>query len=230
MTDSATTLLPRIKLVWSWYKAIYGIEEAPRAARRVFRILLEKGWREACEGSFRFKFSDSQLAKWLNVGRRTIQKGLRQLEDLGIISRPRIDGSRVIAFLGELAGRAKRAPNASTKKETKPTPTTPPEPAPGAPELDPGPPLSPEEVAAQIRNIIGTEADPATPESSRPTRRIGMPIGAAIPKTPDPEKIRQAEEKRRLANEWLAARKQAREASGQDRSTSPAQPDETARE
>ena len=134
---------PSLKL--SWFKAVYAcegpdgkdlpFEEWSRSAKRVFRLLLQYGWEVVRRGGiFRFAFTDRQLGRWGGVVRRTIQKGLSWLERHGIITRPRVDGSRVITFTVELSGREQPP----AKKAAKPAPAPPP-PVEKLPEPEPEP-------------------------------------------------------------------------------------------
>jgi hypothetical protein len=218
----------------------------PQAAQRLISVLGEcaRFCRLMPDGLYeRFVLSDPQIMRKLEeledkVGRRCVQKGLKQLEDLGVIRRTRVGGTRFIQFLvnftkpkprsqsGRKSGEARKPAARSTS-----SPDVPPADKPDGPPPDPEPTLSQKEYAAQLRNLIGTEDNPQSTEATR--RRIGASLDAAVPTTPDPQRIRQKEEQRRRTEEWLGARKQAKQVSGQDQAAPPTTPrasDETARE
>jgi hypothetical protein len=77
--------------------------DLPRAARRCYEVLhdLDRQGRQ-------IDLSDREFCGLLNwsVGRRVIQKGLRILEDLGIIARVRSRGRRTIEWLCRFATRS----------------------------------------------------------------------------------------------------------------------------
>jgi hypothetical protein len=77
--------------------------DLPRAARRCYEVLhdLDRQGRK-------IDLSDREFCGLLNwsVGRRVIQKGLRILEDLGIIARIRSRGRRTIEWLCRFATRS----------------------------------------------------------------------------------------------------------------------------
>jgi hypothetical protein len=223
----------------------------PQAARRLVSVLGEcaRHCRLLPDGLYeRFVLSDPQIIRKLEeledkVGRRCVQKGLKQLEDLGVIRRTRQGGVRFIQFLVSFTkpkprfqpgrksdGARKPAPQSASGPEVRAT-DKPPDAPPPDPDPDPGPPLSQEEIAARIRAMTATEASPG-PIPGRRTG-VGPSPGASAPSLSDPERIRRAEESRKRQLEAIAARKLAREASGQDPPAvppAPPGPDQTARE
>jgi biotin operon repressor len=86
------------------------MKDLPRAARTVYeaihhRVRLGKT----------IDISDRELASECGIVRRTVQKGLRQLEDLGIIERVRTKGRRLITWLIKFAS---ATPKPGTGKPT----------------------------------------------------------------------------------------------------------------
>jgi len=200
----------------------------PRAARRVYDVLHHHArfCRLLPDGLYeRFPLSDPQIMRELReledeVGRRCVQKGLNQLERLGVIRRIREGSVRFIVFLASFA-KPKQASQAGRGRKPAAQPAAnlaaekPPDPAPSAPEPDPEPAMSQEETAAAIRAAIAsTEASSGT--EATPGRRFGPSLGAAVPVVFDPERIRAAEENRKRQLEAMAARKAAKAIEGRD--------------
>ena len=225
---------PSFKL--AWFKAVYScegpdgkdlpFEEWSRSAKRVFRLLLQYGWNVVRKGGiYQFSFRDRDLAHWGGVVRRTIQKGLLWLEKHKIITRPRIDGSRVITFTAELAGKESAPHKAPSKKAAKPAARPTSEPAAEKPAAsEPEPAASAAEVAAWIAGIGAGDANPR--------RRVGLSLGTAVPKHSDEDRARRTEENRRRNEEWpqLGSKPREAQASGQDPPPAPSEPDEIQRE
>jgi hypothetical protein len=201
----------------------FGWHKWPQAAQRVITVLGERvrHCRLAPDGLYEaFVLSDPKIMKLLKdlgdeVGRRCVQKGLKQLEDLGVIRRIRQGGVRFIRFLVSFAKPDKPTSHSGRKVGSVPKPTARPTsaPAPGPaaekpPAPDPGPTLSPQETAAAIR--AATAEATSGPTQAAPGRRFGPSPRAAVPRLSDPERARQAEERRRRNEAWIAARKQAR--------------------
>ena len=123
-----------------------------------------------------FRFTDSELAKELGIGRRYVQYALQWLEEHGIIRRfkvygPRNVAGRVIEIVIELAGKnppAKPSPKAA-QAPPRPTPA-PPQTAEDTPRRKPGVPPTAEEilagqaVAAGIRQAIAQSRQQTAPE------------------------------------------------------------------
>jgi hypothetical protein len=203
----------------------------PGAARTVFQAIhgLARKGRE-------INTTDREFTRLCGIGRRCVQKGLKQLEDRGLISRLRQHGGRIITFLVNFATKAKETfvPKSGRKAgkpqlPAVPAATKPPEPEPLASKEEAA------EAAAYLKaQLAGAEASSEPAEATR-GRRVGPSLGAAVPITPDPEQRRREEEARRMAAEHFAARKQAREgqATEQDQPAVPPAPsgsDEIARE
>jgi hypothetical protein len=224
----------------------------PQAAQRIASVLVTRArfGRLMPSGLFPpFAMSDPRIMDELEkledrVSRRCVQKGLRQLEDIGVIRRFRQGGTRFIAFLVGFA-KPKRAHQPGRKSDGARNPAAPSASAPDVhpagkpvdppPDPDPGPALSPEERSAWFRNLTGREASPQPAEAApqlEAARRPGLFAfrTTAAPTLADPEKVRKAEESKERQLAAIAARKQARQVPTPDPSTSPARPDETARE
>jgi hypothetical protein len=193
----------------------------PGAGRTVFQaihVLMRKG-RE-------ISTTDREFTRLCGIGRRCVQKGLKQLEDLGLISRVRQHGGRIITFMVNFASKAKvTSLPKSGRKSGKPQPSPLPTPArstsdataeksPG-PDADLEPTLSPEETAAAIRAIVdGTEASSEPVEASpgpaaSSGRHVGPSLAAAVPTISDAEKVRRAEETKRQAQEYFEAKRRS---------------------
>jgi DNA-binding transcriptional MocR family regulator len=89
------------------------LKDLPRAARTVYesihhRVRLGKT----------IDISDRELANECGIVRRTVQKGLRQLEDLGIIERVRTKGRRLITWLIKFASATPKPKPAAGKPTT----------------------------------------------------------------------------------------------------------------
>jgi hypothetical protein len=239
--SAAMPALPKAKLVW--FKAVCSctdkdgneipFEEWPDAAQRVMRLLLEYGWDVVRRGGiFRFTFTDRQLGRWGRVVRRTIQRGLWWLHHVAkIITRPRIDGSRVITFEFELAGKEKPPPKASPKKTAKPAAV------PAVAEPAPEKPATPEERqawAAEMGAEIRGATDPAPhvtipgPAEATPgpaaEAKVRKPIVVSSPTIDDEERARRREESRQRQMAAFAARKQLRQVEEQDQPEPPPAP------
>ncbi len=100
---NATAITPRQPLPWSGVTDP-DLVDLPKAARRIYPIV-QRYWRSDREISIQ----DREFCRLCNVGRRCIQKGLRQLEDAGVIVRLRAAGRRIIRFLRDLATKKKTA-------------------------------------------------------------------------------------------------------------------------
>jgi hypothetical protein len=221
----------------------------PRAAQRVATVLVTRArfGRLMPSGLFPpFAMSDPRIMDELakledRVGRRCVQKGLKQLEDIGVIRRFRQGGARFIAFLVSFA-RPKQGPRPARKSAgagDPPAPSAAPgpeirpadKPADPPPAPDPGPTPSPEEVAAWFRNLTSGEEENPQPEEPPPRPGRFAFRMAAAPTVADPEKVRRAEESRKRQLEAIAARKLAGQAPTPDPPPAgPARPDEPARE
>jgi hypothetical protein len=225
----------------------------PQAAQRVASVLVTRArfGRLLPSGLFPpFAISDPRIMDELakledRVGRRCVQKGLKQLEDIGVIRRFRQGGTRFIAFLVSFA-KPKRGPQPARKSAAARAPATTsasgPEirpadkPVDPPPDPDPGPTLSPEERSAWFRDLIdrGASPQPAEEAASPPgsARRPGFFAfrSTAAPTVADPEKVRKAEENKKRQLAAIAARKQARQALTPDPPASPDCPGEAARE
>ena len=103
------------------------LRDLPRAARTVYEALHYLARRGST-----FDVTDRELANECGIGRRCVQKGLRQLEDLGIIERFRTRGRRLITWLVKFASKtaangAQKAPQAAPSgatTSTRPSPAT----------------------------------------------------------------------------------------------------------
>jgi hypothetical protein len=219
----------------------------PRAAQRVATVLVTRArfGRLMPSGLFPpFAMSDPRIMDELakledRVGRRCVQKGLKQLEDIGVIRRFRQGGARFIAFLVSFA-KPKQGPRPARKSAGKGNPPAPAAPAPESrpaakpPDPPPGPgpgqPPSPE-VLAWFRDLAsGQETSPQPPEAAPRPGRSGFRV-TAVPRVPDPEEVRRAEESRKRQLDALAARRQARQVPTADPPPAgPTQPDGPARE
>jgi hypothetical protein len=237
-------------------RAPIGWHNWPQAAQRIFTVLAEQarfckllpsGLHE------QFILMDPRIMRILGelegdqpgvkfrVGRRCVQKGLKQLEDLGVIRRVRQGGVRFIQILVAFAkppkpvsqpgrkagGASKAAPSTSPAAAENTAGPCPSAGAPGPePEADPGPPLSPQEVKAAIAAAVAGVAAAATPG-----RRVGPTRGAAVPGLSDEQRARQREEQQRRTKEWLAKRELDRlTKSPRDQPAAPSGSDEIARE
>jgi hypothetical protein len=78
--------------------ALGQLAKLPHAARVVYEAIHA----EARKGR-EIPLTDREFARQCGIGRRCVQKGLKQLEDLGIISRIRQHGRRIINFLVNFA-------------------------------------------------------------------------------------------------------------------------------
>jgi hypothetical protein len=228
----------------------------PQAAQRIFTVLVEESRHCPLLPSGlheQFILMDPRIMRILGeleadqpgvkfrVGRRCVQKGLKQLEDLGVIRRVRQGGVRfiqvLVAFMrptkpvsqpGRKAGGApKPAPSTSSAAvENTAGPCLAAGPPGPEPEADPGPPLSPEEVKAAISAAVAGVAAAATPG-----RRVGPTLGAAVPELSYEQRARQKEEQQRRTREWLAKRELDRlTKSPRDQPAAPSGSDEIARE
>jgi hypothetical protein len=224
----------------------------PQAAQRLVSVLGEcaRFCRLMPDGLYeRFVLSDPQIMRKLEeledkVGRRCVQKGLKQLEDLGVIRRTREGGVRLIQLLVNFTkpkprsqsgrksdGARKPAPPSASGPEVRAADKAVDPP----PDSDPGPTLSQEERSAWFRNLTSTEASPqpaeaaTRPEADRRPGGVAFRVTAA-PTVADPEKIRKAEESKKRQLAAIAARKQAQQVSAPDPPESPVRSDETARE
>jgi hypothetical protein len=233
----------------------FGWHNWPKAARRVATVLAEKArhCRLTPAGLYeRFALSDPGIIKILEkleeeldesgfkVGRRCIQKGLNQLEKLGVIRRFREGGTRFIGFLVSFS-KPKPGPQSGRKSDgtrkpaTEPTPShqdRPAEEKPVDPPLDSapeGPPVDWRNWQQHLPPVAGTDAH-AKPAEAAPRHHFGASLGAAVPTLADPERVRRQEENRKRQLDAMAARRQARRVSGQDQPSSAATSDGTARE
>jgi biotin operon repressor len=81
--------------------ALGQLAKLPHAARVVYEAIHV----EARKGR-EIPLTDREFARQCGIGRRCVQKGLKQLENLGIISRVRQHGRRIINFLINFAAKA----------------------------------------------------------------------------------------------------------------------------
>jgi hypothetical protein len=179
----------------------FGWHKWPQAAQRIATIIVEQarfcpllptGLHDA------FVLSDPKIMKLLSklaeaddregdgntrfkVGRRCIQKGLKQLEDIGVIRRFRKGGVRFIQFIAALARPNSKADRkaggaqkpavparrdsaaAARSRTSDPAAEKPPDPVP-----DSGPVLSTAEISAGIRAIIGGTEPISEPAAAAP--------------------------------------------------------------
>lgn len=107
------------------------------------------------------QLTDRYLAQYMGRSRRFVQKGLKGLQDAGLIKRHTKYGRRNIEITGRLAG-AKTEDKTQAKPTTRPKTTAKPQPAKTYPEP---PPTTPEQLAATAEAIAavnqagGTEGD-----------------------------------------------------------------------
>jgi hypothetical protein len=187
----------------------------PGAARTVFQAIhaLARKGRE-------IDTTDREFTRLCGIGPRCVQKGLKQLEDLGLISRVRQHGGRIITFLVNFATKAaEKVHPKSGRKSEKPAGQPPSVPA-ATKEPEPEPPVSEEEAkeaAAALRAMMADVTASPGPEAP-PEHHVGPSLRAAVPKLSEAERAHHQEEQKRRTDEWKAARKQASEAqaSGQD--------------
>jgi hypothetical protein len=106
--------------------ALGQLAKLPHAARVVYEAIHV----EARKGR-EIPLTDRELARQCGIGRRCVQKGLRQLEDLGIISRIRQHGRRIITFLVNFAAKAAKTlgPKSGRRSEGPQQPGVPPAPS-----------------------------------------------------------------------------------------------------
>ncbi len=165
-----------------WYKGVYGSSRWPQAAQTVWEFFGPFIGR----GKFTVTATDLQIAQWCGIRRRCVQKGLKQLEDMGLISRRRQHGHRVITIeCPQVKPSAKdkdkggnkgspSTPASSRKRLPIPNlqndrPVTPEEEAAAraAAEAINRPvddPIDPKDAAAAIRAMIGREEPPGSPD------------------------------------------------------------------
>jgi hypothetical protein len=94
--------------------------DLPKAGRRVYEAL-----HGLARKSGEIRLADRELVRLIGtVGRRAVQKGLKQLEDLGVIDRFRTGGRRLIKFLVRFAGKSP-APATATNTPTTSSPRDP---------------------------------------------------------------------------------------------------------
>jgi len=188
----------------------------PKAARRVYEPLHAYFLRWGKE----IPLTTKELIKECGgtVGRRCIQKGLRQLEDLGLISRFRQAGGRIITFLASFVEKVKAQAKTGSQAGRK-TPAAPAASQNYNPPPPPEAPLTPEQEAerrAELerwnRGQFGITNRPA--------------ISAAVPCIADPEKVREQEESRKRQLAAIKARKEPETPLGSDRAELPSLSDE----
>lgn len=178
MSAAAATSPPPLSK--HWYKGVYGSSRWPQAAQTVWEFFGPFIGR----GKFTITATDLQIAQWCGIRRRCVQKGLKQLEGMGLISRRRQHGHRVItiecpqvkpAAKDKDKGASKGARPPSSRKRLpipnlqKDRPVTPEEAAAAlaATEAINRPvddPLDPKEVAASVRAMIGRQEPPGAPD------------------------------------------------------------------
>ena len=109
------------------------------------------------------RVTDRVLAQFVDRGRRFVQKGLKALEDLGMIERRRQNGRRIIVVLERLRGRDKPQPRAKAGAK----------PAAGKPASVPNvgiiPPTTPAQLAAAQAE---RECPEPTPEQLAEAERV----------------------------------------------------------
>jgi hypothetical protein len=93
------------------------IAQLPSAARRIYD-LLHSLYRPGCK----IRITDREIASRCGCKRRCVQKGLRQLQDIGLIDRIRAHGGRIISWL--IPFRAKKTTRSPRDKATRPAPRT----------------------------------------------------------------------------------------------------------
>jgi hypothetical protein len=94
--------------------ALGQLAKLPHAARVVYEAIHV----EARKGR-EIPLTDREFARQCGIGRRCVQKGLRQLEDLGIISRIRQHGRRIINFLVNFAAKATKKVSAKSGRKSE---------------------------------------------------------------------------------------------------------------
>jgi hypothetical protein len=94
--------------------ALGQLAKLPHAARVVYEAIHV----EARKGR-EIPLTDREFARQCGIGRRCVQKGLRQLEDLGIISRIRQHGRRIITFLVNFAAKAAKTLGAKSGRKSE---------------------------------------------------------------------------------------------------------------
>ena len=138
--------------------------------------------------------TDLVLSQYTHRSGRFVQKGLKGLQDHGVILRHTANGRREIEITGRIAGRKAKAPD-ETRPKPKPKPkrnesssvpnlqtpipdTTPEQLAAAAaataaasPDSDPEQPLSPAEIASGIRLAMAMADDSPAPTSPKPAPR-----------------------------------------------------------
>jgi hypothetical protein len=141
------------------------------AATEVWHAVVNKLPRGKTETDERL--TDRALAKLLGRSRRFVQKGLKALQDLGMIKRCRQWGRRFIIVLERLRGRKKPQPKAGTDaKPSGPRPS--PARSSSIPNVGTVRPTTPEHVAAAQAAIAAALAEPPelTPEEKAAADRI----------------------------------------------------------
>jgi len=118
------------------------LRKLPGAARTVYEAI-----HVAARKGREIPLTDREISRECGIGRRCVQKGLRQLEDLGIISRLRQHGRRIITFLVNFASKAKTKP-ASKSGQGPEGPQSP---------TEPGAPVAAGVTPEQNRNRSGPE-------------------------------------------------------------------------
>jgi hypothetical protein len=123
-----------------------------RAAWRVFSAIIDFLRRDRTELGERYTDRILQQSPWLKgYGRRFIQKGLKILQDLGLIQRIRQHGRRRIVITGRLRGRARLPKPQPKPKATKPA---------SIPNVGTVPTTTPEQLAAVQAAIAAAQAQP----------------------------------------------------------------------
>jgi hypothetical protein len=194
-----------------WYKVPLGTDTEPgqdkwpSAARQVFRFI---SWRLR-SGSMSLDDPDRVIAAWLGIKRRTVQKGLEQLEGMGEITRHRQHGRRVITLATPFKGPPAKPKKGPRKPATAPAtvPTAPPGFAPIAAAAESSDDdLTPEEIAkaeafkARGRELNRKKAEEKAKKEAEWQRKasgIGQPV---------PDDRKSAERQKAELDAWMANR------------------------
>lgn len=124
-----------------------GLRVAASEAWHAILDILRRGMTETDE-----RVTDRVLAQHMGRSRRFVQKGLKALQDLGMIRRRRQNGRRCIIVLERLRGRDKPRPKAKADA------TPPPARASSIPNVGVIPPTTPEQLAAAQAAIAANQA------------------------------------------------------------------------
>lgn len=198
--NSATAMPLPARIGRAWYKCPLGTEDEPgqdkwpSAARQAFKFI---SWRLR-NGGMTLDDPDRVIADWLGVKRRVVQKGLRQLEDIGEISRHRRHGRRVITLLIPFKGppaKPKKAPRKPAANPANPT-----VPFASAAAEEPAVEPTPEERRQAVDGLkdLVAKAKQAAEAVWRTGKRIGPSLTSSVPPTPEQIRERYAAELARI--------------------------------